>query len=72
MSTQDDRPPEDELKPGAGRPLVEGPPESVAEPVQPERLNLLLGLGGLGLVAAGFVTAIVLIAIVVLLVATHR
>ncbi len=72
MSTQDDPPPDDELKPGAGRPLVEGPPESVGEPIQPERLNLLLGLGGLGLVAVGFVVAIVVIAIVVLLLVTHR
>lgn len=66
MTTPDEEPkPDDELKPGAGRPLVEGPPASVGEPVPARTINLTAGITGLVLLGvAGIVTLIVLIVIV--------
>jgi hypothetical protein len=66
MSTQDEDPkPGEELKPGAGRPLVEGPPASVGEPISGRTVNLTAGITGLVLLGvAGIVTLIVLIVLV--------
>jgi hypothetical protein len=53
------------LKPGAGRPLVEGPPDSVAEPISDRTINRAAGISGLVLLGvAGIVTLIVLVLIV--------
>jgi hypothetical protein len=69
MSTPDDHqltsgnePPEeprDELKPGAGRPLVEGAPMSVSDPAEPSTVNRFAALGAIGLLAAGIVVVLI-------------
>lgn len=66
MSTQDEEPkPGDDLKPGAGKPLVEGPPASVGEPVSARTVNLTAGITGLVLIGvAAIVTLIVLIVLI--------
>lgn len=56
---------EDELKPGAGRPLVEGPPASVGEPIPARTVNRTAGIAGIVLLGvAGIVTVIVLVLLV--------
>ena len=53
------------LKPGAGRPLVEGPPASVGDPVPDRKVNLVAGLSGLVLFGViGVMTLIVLVILV--------
>jgi hypothetical protein len=66
MTTPDEGPkPDQELKPGAGRPLVEGPPASVGEPIPASTINRTAGMAGLVLLGvAGIVTLIVLVVIV--------
>jgi hypothetical protein len=66
MSTPDEQlKPNDELKQGAGRPLVEGPPESVGDPIPDRTINRAAGMTGLVLlVVAGIVTLVVLVLIV--------
>ena len=66
MTTPDEEPkPDQDLKPGAGRPLVEGPPSSVGEPIPARTVNLTAGIAGLVLLGvAGIVTLIVLVVIV--------
>lgn len=66
MTTPGEKPkPDDGLKPGAGKPLVEGPPASVGEPIPARTVNLTAGITGLVLLGvAGIVTLIVLIVIV--------
>lgn len=57
-------PDEPQLAPGAGAPLVPGPPRSVREPVTARKLNSILGVTGvLGLIAT--VVAIVIIVVVI-------
>ena len=52
------------LTPGAGAPLVPGPPRSVREPASARRLNTVLGTTGvLGIIAV--VVAIVIIVVVI-------
>jgi hypothetical protein len=66
MTTPDeDQKPNDELKPGAGRPLVEGPPASVGEPIPARTINLTAGITGLVLLGvAGVVTLVVLVVLI--------
>ena len=66
MTTPDEQlKPNDELKPGAGRPLVEGPPESVGDPIPDRTINRMAGISGLVLlVLAGVVTLVVLVLLV--------
>jgi hypothetical protein len=56
--------PTNEPKPGAGQPLVEGPPASVGPPV---RANLFNMAGGIGCVALGVGALIVLVIVLVVL-----
>jgi hypothetical protein len=54
-----------DLQPGAGRPLVEGPPASVGEPISDQSINRAAGVSGLVLLGvAGIVTLIVLVVLV--------
>ena len=52
-----------EPRPGAGQPLVEGPPASVGPPVEAGVFNIA---GGIGCVALGVGALIVLVILVVL------
>ncbi|PZR97733.1 MAG: hypothetical protein DLM67_07550 [Candidatus Nephthysia bennettiae] len=53
------------MKPGAGRPLVEGPPASVGEPIPARTINRTAGMAGLLLLGvAGVVTLVVLVVVV--------
>jgi hypothetical protein len=55
----------EDLTPGAGKPLVEGPPDSVAGPISDRTINRAAGISGLLLLGvAGIVTLIVLVLIV--------
>jgi hypothetical protein len=55
----------DDLRPGAGKPLVEGPPDSVGEPISDRSINRAAGISGLVLLGvAGVVTLLVLVLIV--------
>ena len=56
--------PTNELRPGAGQPLVQGPPASVGPPVQASLFNLA---GGVGCVAIGVGALIVLAILLVIL-----
>ena len=56
--------PTNELRPGAGQPLVQGPPASVGPPVQARLFNLA---GGVGCVAIGVAALIVLAILLVVL-----
>jgi hypothetical protein len=66
MTTPDEQlKPNEELKPGAGRPLVEGPPESVGDPIPDRAINRTAGITGLVLlIIAGIVTLVVLVLLV--------
>ncbi len=65
-STPNPANPQAGLQPGAGRPLVEGPPMSVDDPVPAETVNRIAGIGALAL--AGLVALIVaIVAILVVL-----
>jgi hypothetical protein len=60
-----ERRPENELQPGAGRPLVEGPPMSVDEPISDARINRTAAYAGLGLLGVGLIVALVLLLVIV-------
>ena len=49
------------LQPGAGKPLVEGPPMSVSEPVQDETINRYALTGGIVLAVIGVVVALAIV-----------
>ena len=60
---------EDDLKPGAGKPLVEGPPASVGEPVPARTINMTAGMAGLVIFGVGaLITVVVLIVLVLAIV----
>ncbi len=63
---------EAELQPGQGRPLVEGPPMSVDEPIADSTINRTAAFAGIGLLGVGLVVAVIVILLVVLAVCTHR
>ena len=56
--------PTNELRPGAGQPLVQGPPASVGPPVSAGLFNLA---GGIGCIALGAAALIVLVVLLVVL-----
>jgi hypothetical protein len=66
------RPAGPELEPGRGKPLVEGPPMSVDEPVSDSTINRTAAFAGIGLVGIGLIVAVIVILLVVLAVCTHR
>ena len=56
---------QDDLKPGAGKPLVEGPPASVGEPIPARTINTTAGVAGLAIFGVGaLITLIVLVVLV--------
>lgn len=57
--------PESELEPGRGRPLVEGPPMSVSEPVSESSINRTAAFAGLGLLGLGLLLALIVLLVVV-------
>jgi hypothetical protein len=61
-STPDPTDRQPDLQPGAGRPLVEGPPMSVDDPLPAETINRIAGIGALAV--AGLVALIVAIVVV--------
>lgn len=52
-------------RPGAGRPLVEGPPDSVGPPISGGFFNTLAGIGWIGI---GVVALVVLVILLVVLI----
>jgi hypothetical protein len=60
-----ERDPANELQPGAGRPLVEGPPMSVDEPISEQAINRTAAYAGIGLLGVGLLVAVVLILVIV-------
>lgn len=58
---------DDQLQPGAGRPLVEGPPASVGEPISDRKINVAGGI--LGLIVLGVAGVLTLIVLVILVTA---
>jgi hypothetical protein len=67
-----ERPPESELQPGAGRPLVEGPPMSVDEPIAESTINRTAAYAGIGLLGIGLIVAVVLLLVIVFAVCGHH
>ncbi len=65
------RPAESELEPGRGRPMVEGPPMSVDEPIAEQSINRTAAIGGIGLLGVGLVVALVLLLVIVFAVCRH-
>ena len=57
----------DDLQPGAGRPLVEGSPMSVSEPVPDEQINRLAFTGAIGLGIGAIVVVLLVLVLLVLL-----
>ncbi len=65
------RQPESELEPGRGRPMVEGPPMSVDEPISEQSINRTAAFAGIGLLGVGLVVALVLLLVIVFAVCRH-
>lgn len=63
---------QDDLQPGAGRPLVEGPPMSVSEPASDSTINRTAAFAGLGLLGIGAIVVVVLLLVIVFAVCTHH
>ena len=59
-----ERAPDSDLEPGRGRPLVEGPPMSVDEPVSDSTINRTAAFAGLGLLGLGVLVAVVLVLVI--------
>ncbi|HEY7201810.1 MAG TPA: hypothetical protein VIC57_16430 [Candidatus Dormibacteraeota bacterium] len=57
--------PENELEAGRGRPMVEGPPMSVSEPISDSTINRTAGIAGLGLLGLGLLVALILLLVIV-------
>ena len=64
--------PDDQLRPGAGRPLVEGPPASVGEPVSDRRINVTAGISGLVVLGVVGVLTVLVLVILVIAITSHR
>jgi len=60
-----------DLQPGAGKPLVEGPPMSVSEPIDETTINRAAGIAGVGLFGVAAVV-VVLVLVVVLFAVCHH
>ena len=56
---------EPELEAGRGRPMVEGPPMSVSEPISDSTINRTAAFAGIGLLGIGLVVAVILLLLVV-------
>ncbi|HEY4025077.1 MAG TPA: hypothetical protein VGO86_01500 [Candidatus Dormibacteraeota bacterium] len=67
-----ERRPADDLEPGRGRPLVEGPPMSVDEPIPEQSITRTAAYAGIGLLGLGLIVAIVLILVLVFAVCGHH
>ena len=67
-----EQPAEPELRPGAGRPLVEGPPMSVDEPISDSTINRTAAFAGIGLLGIGAIVVVVVLVLVLLAICTHR
>ncbi len=57
--------PGNEVEAGRGRPLVEGPPMSVSEPVSDSTVNRTAAFAGLGLLGLGLVGAVIILLVIV-------
>jgi hypothetical protein len=60
-----EREPESALQPGQGKPLVEGPPMSVNEPIAEETINRTAAFAGIGLLGLGLIVAVILLLVIV-------
>lgn len=60
-----ERKPESTLQPGQGKPLVEGPPMSVSEPIAEETINRTAAFAGIGLLGLGLIVAVILLLVIV-------
>jgi len=69
---QSQQPPDSGLEPGRGRPMVEGPPMSVDEPVSDETINRTAAFAGIGLLGIGLIVVVVLLLVIVFAVCGHR
>jgi hypothetical protein len=63
---------ESDLESGRGRPLVEGPPMSVDEPISEQSINRTAAFAGIGLLGIGLIVLVVVLLVVVFAVCTHR
>ena len=52
---------DDDLEPGAGRPLVEGPPMSVGEPIPERSINSVAAIAAAGLVGLLVIALLVVV-----------
>jgi Family of unknown function (DUF6480) len=59
------------LQPGAGKPLVEGPPMSVSEPVSDETINRFALRAGLVMLAVGAVVVLIVVIGLIALLLRH-
>jgi hypothetical protein len=66
------QPPKSDLQPGAGRPLVEGPPMSVDEPIADSSINRTAAFAGLGLLGIGLIVVVVLLLVIIFAVCGHH
>jgi hypothetical protein len=66
------RTPASDLQPGAGRPMVEGPPMSVSEPISDSSINRTAAFAGIGLLGLGLIVVVVLLLVSVFAVCAHR
>ncbi|MFN2568328.1 MAG: hypothetical protein ABR564_01835 [Candidatus Dormibacteria bacterium] len=58
--------PNSAVRPGAGAPIVPGPPQSVRGPVSSRRLNASLGIAG-GLLLVGVAVVVILLFVLVII-----
>ena len=61
-----------DLEPGAGKPLVEGPPMSVGEPIPEQTINRTATIAGIGLLGIGLILAVALLLVIVFALCIHR
>lgn len=60
-----------ELQPGAGKPMVEGPPMSVSEPASDTAINRTAGIFGIGLLGVAAIVTVLVLVLIVLAICTH-
>ena len=64
--------PDSGLEPGRGRPMVEGPPMSVDEPVSDQAINRTAAFAGIGLLGLGLVVVVIVLLVIVFAVCGHH
>ena len=64
--------PESDLEPGRGRPLVEGPPMSVDEPISEQAINRTAAFAGIGLLGLGLIAVLIVLLVIVFAVCSHH